>query len=127
MTQQYVLVERQIQPSRLTPGADMYRLVFYGLDDGVLWEMTTDAGFRNFRRSGWNLLMQESDPWGVYQGLKRTQRTTADGMPIITADSRPDRIYKCTDRDEALRLVEADQRERNPTAFERLFDADTTA
>ena len=121
MTQQYVLVERHSQPSRLTPGADMYRLVFYGLDDGCLWEMTTDAGFRNFRRSGWHLLMQESDPWGVYQGLRRTQRTTAEGMPIITADSRPDRIYKCQDRDEALRLVELDQRQRHPTAFERLF------
>lgn len=113
MTQQYVLVERSQHDSRLTPGARMSRFTWYGLEDGQLWEMTTDSGFRNWRRNGWNLLVEDPEPWGVYQGLRRTQRRTREGMPIITADSRPGLVYRCRDRAEALELVRWDQAQRH--------------
>lgn len=122
MARQYILVERTSHPSTRNHNVECWRLVFYGLDDGVIYEMTTDSSYRNFRRSGWDSITQDSNPWGVYEGLTRTARCTQDGFPIITADSRPELVWRATDRDEALRLVETDQRQRNPSDFERIFD-----
>lgn len=122
MTAQYILVERQQHPSKLTPGAQCYRFTWYGLRDGLLWEMTTDPGFRNWQRQGWRLLCEEPDPWGVYEGLRTTARQTRSGMPIITADSRPDRIYHCRDHAEALELVTAHQRELHGNPAQALWE-----
>ena len=117
---QYVLVERTSRNSRLN-GVTMWRLVFYSLDDGTLWEMTVDSSYRNFRSQGWDHLVQDDNPWGVYEGLRRSDRLTAEGMPILTADAAAERVWRAEDRDQALRLVEADQRQRNPDMFQELF------
>ena len=118
---QYILVERSSHASRINDNVTCWRLVFYSLDDGVLYEMTTDSSYRNFRRSGWDHVTADVNPWGVYEGLERSKRTTRDGFPIITADSQPRLIWRAQDRDQALKLVEADQRQRSPTDFERMF------
>lgn len=122
MSRQYILVDRISHPSRRNHSVTCWRMVFYSLDDGLLYEMTTDSSYRNFRASGWDWITEDDQPWGVYEGLTRTTRTTQEGMPIITADSRPSLIWRAQDRDQALKLVEADQNSRNPTDFERIFD-----
>ena len=120
MSRQYVLVERSSQVSRLN-SVTMWRLVFYSLDDGTLWEMTVDSSYRNFRGQGWDHIVEDDNPWGVYEGLRRTQRTTTEHMPILTADAAAQRVWRAAHRDEALRLVEADQAQRNPDMFRELF------
>lgn len=122
MARQYILVDRASHPSRRNHSVTCWRLTFYGLDDGRLYEMTTDSSYRNFHGSNWFWIVEDPNPWGVYEGLTRSTRTTQEGMPIITADSRPDLVWRASDRAEALRLVAADQRQRHPTDFERLFD-----
>lgn len=119
---QYVLVERSSRPSRLN-GVTMWRLVFYSLDDGTLWEMTVDSSYRNFRKMGWDHMVEDQNPWGVYEGLRRTNRVTQEGMPILTADSAAQRVWRAEDRDQALRLVEVDQQQRNPDMFQELFQS----
>lgn len=125
MTQKYVLVERHSQPSRYN-GVQMWRLVWYGLTDGVLYEMTVDASYRNFRRQGWDHIVHDPSPWGVYQGLRRTRRETTRGVPVLTADGRPELIYRAVDLAEAMALVELNEQELNPppTLYQDLFTVD---
>ena len=120
MSRQYVMVERSSQVSRLN-GVTMWRLVFYSIDDGTLWEMTVDSSYRNFRGQGWDHIVEDDNPWGVYEGLRRSKRATAEGMPILTADSAAERVWRAEDREQALRLVEADQAQRNPDMFRKWF------
>lgn len=119
---QYILVDRQEQMSRLNH-VRMWRLTFYSLDDGHLFETTVDASYRNFRSQGWDHVVEDPSPWGVYEGLRRSSRRTAEGMPVLTADSGVRLVWRADDLQQALRLVQADQDQRNPTAFGRMFDA----
>ena len=120
MAKKYVLVERNSQPSR--NGVTMWRLTFYCLDDGSLWEMTVDSSYRNFRKQGWDHVVEADNPWGIYKGLKRTQRMTKTNMPVLTADGMAELIYRCEDQAQARALVEINEEEINPTPFSRLFD-----
>lgn len=120
MSKKYILVERNSQPSR--NGVTMWRLTFYCLDDGSLWEMTVDPTYKNFRRSGWDHIVESECPWGVYTGLRRTRRITRTNMPVLTADGLPELIYRCEDQAQARALIELNEQEINPTPFERLFE-----
>lgn len=116
----YVLVEKTSRRGK--NGVTMWRLTFYNLDDGVLYETTVDPTYDNFRRSGWDRLVDESEPWGIYSGLKRTRRTTAQGFPVVTADGRPQCQEPCTYQ-EALKIMEYDYHQRrSPTNFGSLFE-----
>jgi hypothetical protein len=117
---EYILIERRSQPGR--NGVRMWRLTFYSLEDGSLWEMTVDPTYRNFRRSGWDHVVEHAVPWGAYQGLRRTQRRTQEGSGVLTADSAADITWRAEDLAQAQAIVEARERELNPTAFERIFD-----
>ena len=117
---EYILIERRSRPGR--NGVTMWRLTFYSLEDGSLWEMTVDPTYRNFRRSGWDHVVEHAQPWGAYQGLRRTRRTTQDGTGVLTADSPASIKWRADDLAQALDLVAARERELNPTAFERVFD-----
>ena len=117
----YILVDRQQQPSRLN-GVQMWRLTFYCLDDGTTWDMTVDSSYRNFKRQGWDHVVEDPRPWGVYQGLRRTDRVTRDNRPVLTADGQAELIYRCEDQDEADQLVLLNEQEIRPTPFERMFD-----
>ena len=120
MSKKYILVERNSQPSR--NGVTMWRLTFYCLDDGSLWEMTVDSSYRNFRKQGWDHVVESDNPWGIYKGLKRTQRMTKTKMPVLTADGQAELIYRCEDQAQARVLIELNEEEINPTPFSRLFE-----
>jgi hypothetical protein len=105
---EYILIDLDQQPSRLN-GVRMWRLTFYCLDDGTVWEMTVDNSYVNFKRSGWDHVVEDPHPYGVYRDLQRTQRLTARGIPVVSADSRAKCILELEDQNTALELVEIDQ------------------
>jgi hypothetical protein len=120
---EYILLERTESPSRLNTGVRYWRLTFYSIDDGTFWEMTVDPTFKNFRKSGWNHVVGDPEPWAVYSDLRRTTRVSTTGMPIVTADSPARVVYRCRDNQEALALMQADYNLRNPdpTTFRSLY------
>ena len=107
MANEYVLVERTSRRGR--NGVTFWRFTFYCLEDGLFWETTVDNTYDNFKKSGWDHLADDPNPWGVYTGLTRTKRTTREGMPVITADSKPRVETRCESRDEAIAIVAADK------------------
>tara|TARA_B110000503_G_scaffold136042_1_gene217700 strand:+ start:932 stop:1288 length:357 start_codon:yes stop_codon:yes gene_type:complete len=116
---EYILIKQEQSPGR--NGTTVWRLTFYCIDDGTEWEMLCDNTYDNFKRSGWNHVCQNDDSYGVYANLKRTDRKTRAGIPIVNADSRAQLIYRCQDQAEALALVAADLEGRAPTNFRDLF------
>jgi len=117
----YILIDRQQQPSRLN-GTTMWRLTFYCVDDGTYHEMTVDNSYANFKKQGWDHVVTDPRPWGVYRDLKRTNRQTKRGVAVVSADSRAKCIQELDDQDTALKLVEIDQDERRGgTTFQELF------
>jgi hypothetical protein len=77
--------------------------------------MTVDSSYRNFRRNGWDHVVESNSPWGVYSGLTRTDRVTREGIPVVTADGTAELIYRCEGRDQALELMAADHHQRTAT------------
>lgn len=106
-TDRYILIDIQEQPSKLN-GGFMYRITWYCVEDGTYWESTVDSAYNNFKRNGWDLLVQEACPWGSYQGLARTDRVTRQGVGVVSADSRPAVKVRLEDQKQAVDLAELD-------------------
>ena len=121
MAMKYIMIDRQESRSKLN-GVTMWRLTFYCVDDGTFHEMTVDSSYSNFKKSGWNHVVAHESPWAVYLDLKRTTRTTRQGMPVVSADSRVDIQLQCEDLAEAQALVELDVAQRaQRNEFHELF------
>jgi hypothetical protein len=121
----YILIERTEQPSALN-GGRMWRLTFYCVDDGTYHEMTVDPNYTNFKRAGWDHVVRDANPWGVYRDLKRTDRRTRSGMAVVSADSRAKCTFELADQTEALNLVQLDQdQRRGVNSYSDLFESNT--
>jgi hypothetical protein len=118
---EYILFKQEQRPGK--NGVTMWRLTFYCIDDGTEWEMTCDNTYKNFRRNGWDHVCTADDSWGVYSNLRRTDRKTKSGVPIVSADSRACLVYRCRDQAQALQLIEADLNTRTPNTFQDIFHA----
>ena len=104
---EYILIDIDQQPSRQN-SVTMRRLTFYCLTDQTYHEMTVDSSYSNFKRSGWNLVVTDKRPWGVYRDLRRTERKTKRGLNVVTADSRAKCVLELDDQAMAIALVELD-------------------
>jgi hypothetical protein len=123
MSNEYILVNIEQSRSRLN-GGDFWRLTFQSLDDGLTYEMTVDPAYTNFKRSGWNQVVQDEYPYGVYAGLRRTDKRTRTGVPVVSADGRAQIIYRCENDLELAALVQANTESfRQPSnTFGQVFD-----
>jgi len=121
---EYILVNIEESISHLN-GGRYWRLTFQSLDDGTQHEMTVDPTYNNFKKSGWDHVVADPYPSGVYEGLKRTQKQTNRGMSVVSADGPARLIYRCADDAELAQLVAANTASFNPpsTQFGQLFDA----
>lgn len=105
---EYVLVNKEQFKSRT--GTRMWRLTWVCLNDFTHWETTVDEGMDNFLSRGWRRICTDSEPWGVFTGLKRTTKTNKMGVPIITADSKQERIIPIESQAVAIDVILAAQR-----------------
>ena len=122
MANEYILVDITEGRSQLN-GGTFWRLTFHGLDDGATYEMTVDPTYTNFKRSGWDRVVKDEYPYGVYTGLRRTKKVTNKGVPIISADGSARIIYRCENDEELARLVLANAESfQKTTQFKELFN-----
>jgi hypothetical protein len=121
MSSKYILIDRTSKPGK--HGVTMWRFTFYNLEDGTYWDSTPDSSFKNWRRAGWDQLSQDPCPWGFYDNLHRTQRTTDAGKGVVSADFRPNLLHRLDNQDDALELVEINEEEIRlpPNNFRDLF------
>jgi hypothetical protein len=124
MTNEYILVDITESVSHLN-GGRYWRLTFMSLDDGTTHEMTVDPAYTNFKRSGWNHIVEDPYPYGVYGGLKRTKKVTKKGIPVVSADGKARRTYLCENDEELAALVAANAKsfERPVSTYGQLFSA----
>ena len=101
---EYMLVAVEASWSHLN-NCKMWRMTWIDLKDGSIWETTVDESFRNFHSKGWDVLVNNPNPYGIYLGLRKSQRTSRQGYGILTADSRPDMLVQCDDQDMACDIV----------------------
>jgi hypothetical protein len=111
MKMKYILVDRQQQTSHLN-GGYMWRLKFYCINDGAMYEMTVDSAYNNFKKCHWDVIVGEDNPFGCYTNLKRIDKVTSDGVGVLTADSRAELLVRVDSQAEAVALAELDQSER---------------
>lgn len=124
MSNEYILVDI-IQGISHLNGGRYWRLTFVSLDDGTTHEMTVDPAYTNFKRSGWNHIVEDPYPFGVYSGLKRTKKTTTKGTPVVSADGKARIVYRCANDDELVSLIQAlaDSFAQPTTTYGQLFSA----
>jgi len=121
---EWLLVDITEDLSRLN-GNVYWRLTFLNVIDNTIWETTVDGSYRNFSRSGWDRIVSDPNPWGIYSGLKRSKRTARSGNGVITADSRPEKAHPIESFEEVERVVEGIYNDtvnrRQQSDFRRLF------
>jgi hypothetical protein len=124
MSQDFILKHRTgPSPSKINPNAQYWRFIWYRVSDGTTWETTVATDMRNFRY--WKDLLGSQIPYGVYQGLKTTDRGTNHVAGVVTADSRPQRTDIIADSEttrEWITQIDAVHRQqRTPNTFHSLF------
>lgn len=107
----HLLVKLQKQRSIINH-CPMYRITWYDVDTGTVYETTVDESYNNFAKNGWEYLVNQANPFGAYENLKVSNKTTKLGIPVISADSRPQMIMSLRDETEALEVMEAAARQR---------------
>ena len=123
MNEEYILIDIEERPGK--NASRFWRLTFQRISDNLIVEMTVDVTFKNFRKQGWDHVVNSECPWGVYSNLKQTTRTTRQGISVVSADSPAEIIYRCRDHAEALQLAEASLNHNSPgDRFRGLFDTD---
>ena len=80
----------------------MWRMTWYCIDDNTVWEMTVDESYRNWEH--WRSFVAQPT-WGIYEGLRRTGKTTREGVAVVTADRRPQLSEPMEDQDSAHDLI----------------------
>ena len=121
MNEEYILINRTEQPGK--NGVRMWRLTFQRISDNQIVEMTVDPTYNNFRKKGWDHVVEDDNPWGVYQNLRETKRFTNQGIPVVNADSPARIIYRCENQEQALQLAEASLNHNSPgERFGSLFE-----
>lgn len=120
MERMFILIDVEQRPGK--NGVDYWRLTFQAIDNNEVVEMTVDSTYKNFERSGWKHVVRHPCPWGVYQGLRKTQRKTRSGIPVVTADTPANIIHRLTSHEQALELAQLSIEEETPRArFGSLF------
>lgn len=122
----WILTDIEQHPGR--NGVTMSRLRFQNVDTDVIGEMTIDATYNNYHRSGWAAVIRHPCPWGVYSGIQartRGRTTTRSGVPVLTADSPANLIYRCEDQQQAQLLARASRNSGSTSSsFHNLFDSE---
>lgn len=113
----YLLTEIVTQQGRIN-NTTIYRLTFVDLDTVRVFHLTVDTSYKNYTRSGWDRICDQRQ-FGVYTGLSTTNRTDTQGLPVLTADSRPEFVMPLSNR-ELAEVIEARLRELDPKTA--LFD-----
>lgn len=117
---EWILIDRESKPGR--NGVTMTRLTFQNIEDNEIAEMTLDNTYTNYKKSGWDHVAEDECPWGVYTDLRKTTRKTRTGVPVLTADSKANIIYRCENHEEALEMAQASiDMDRTPRPFDQLF------
>lgn len=88
MNKQYILtsIERKIGHMN---NSWIYELTWVDVDTLEVFTMTVDSSYRNYKRSGWDVIIQ-TNQLGVYTNLKkRPSANHKDDLPVLDADSKP--------------------------------------
>jgi hypothetical protein len=100
---EYALVNNEVftKPN----GTQMWRLTWICLTDMTHWEMTVDENFDNYTSKGWRHIVNSHQPWGIYTNLRRTKKFNKQGVPILTADARPELLIPINTQDLAIDII----------------------
>ena len=111
---QYILIDLEQRPGR--NGVRFWRLTFQNLMTNEMAQMKVYPTYTNFRRSGWDHVVEHDCPWGVYSGLRLTRRFTREGLPVLSADSAASIVYRAESHEQVLALAEASIDAASPQA-----------
>ena len=117
---QYILIGKNSEHS-IHNDCPMWRLTWYCIDDGSLWEMTVDETFRNWPH--WRNFVTNKT-WGIYTAIRRTKRLSRSNLRVASADSRPELVESLASQAQAHDLAQkvADYHSNQmETDYDRLF------
>ena len=70
--------------------ADIYDIDFVDSETLEIYKTVVDSSYTNYTRSGWDKIVEQENPYGVYKGLRVTNKRDKAGTTIINADSYPE-------------------------------------
>jgi hypothetical protein len=102
-------------------GVTCHRFRWHGVEEGESLETTTDSTMRNWRL--WQDLANDPKPWGIYENIRPSTRTTNRGYGVANADYRAELQDRIDTRDGAEWLVRELRKPSSATSttFDDLF------
>ena len=84
----YLLYKVEYRRASKVSGEPAYKLWFVEpstMEEYICW---VDTSNRNWERCGWEHILNQPEPRGLYTGMKRRKKTYR-GQPCLNADSKP--------------------------------------
>ena len=100
----YLLIDKR-ETHGYTSNQVLYTLDWIAGDNLEQLQSVIDPTYRNYKRCGWERIIEHAAPWGVYQNLLETKRSSKQGFRLIHGDSQPHWIEELT-LDEIARYIE---------------------
>lgn len=120
MGNEYLLYSITKNNSYLTGGI-VWRLRWVNIYTGDEFDTLIDSTMRNFAL--WQDILNDPSPWGLYSGLKFSNKKTSHRRPVATADVVPVCFDKVENQDEAREIrrhILNDERSNN--TYKKLFE-----
>lgn len=115
----WILQQHTARPGRGSVTCHRWRWV--SVDTGEILETTTDSTMRNWSRHSWATLAEDPRPWGIYQNIHPTARSTNQGVAVASADYRAELQHRLTEEQADWMVREV---KRPSTTFDNVFDVE---
>jgi hypothetical protein len=104
MTEQYLLLDVRPKKGHLND-VIIWNIKWFRISDRSVWTQTLDPSFNNWRKCKWDSFVTEPI-YGLYTGLKETDREDREGYGVISADRRP-QLIEPTTQNQSIEIAEA--------------------
>ena len=103
---EFILAGLQASVSSIN-GTQMWRFKWVHTETLTVYETIVDSSYRNYTRNGWDQIVNDPNPWGIYQGLRDCPRSTRRSTPVLTADSYPVKTIQVNDYQDICDILES--------------------
>ena len=107
---QLILADITAKTGRLNEDL-IYDITFVCPETLDIFMTVVDSTYKNYTRNHWDQIVRDPEPFGLYSGLRVTDKQDKAGTRVITADSKPHKMMDLSQA-EIIAVIEAIKRER---------------
>jgi len=89
-----LILKSCVKKNSIINGGKFWEITWLDTDTFEDYVTTVDESYSNFVRCGWDKIVNDLVPYGIYEKMKPSNKVTNKGKTVISADQKPQLITK---------------------------------